>query len=123
MCESHHHHEGHECGCHEGHGHHEGDCGCGGHGHGEHEEGCGCEGHHGHHPEHQHHGPGYFAGHQGSCCHGRGEWSFGFHRHFRSGAERISELEAYLKELEAEAQGVREHVDALRSTRAQPGAE
>lgn len=114
MCGSHHHDE--ECGCYEGHGHHEGDCGCGGHGHRAHEEGCGCGGHHSHHPEHHHHGHGYFAGrHGGCCCHGWHGGGFGFHRHFWSDAERISELEVYLKELEAEAQGVREHLAGLRS--------
>ena len=103
MCGSHHHHdEGHGCGCHEGHGHHEGDRGWGGHEGGEREEGCGCGGHHEH-------------GHYGCGCRGEGP-GFGLRRHFQSRAEQIEELEAYLKELEAEAQGVRGHLEDFRST-------
>jgi hypothetical protein len=39
---------------------------------------------------------------------------FGFRRRFRTRQERIGELEGYLKELEAEAQGVREALEDLR---------
>lgn len=59
------------------------------------------------------------------CC-----WEFGpfgyhahiwfghgpFHRHFRTRAEQIAELEAYLKELEAEVQAVKERIEELRKT-------
>ncbi|MBI4492854.1 MAG: hypothetical protein HY690_08695 [Chloroflexi bacterium] len=38
----------------------------------------------------------------------------GFQRRFRTREERIAELEAYLRELEAEAQGVREALEELR---------
>jgi len=52
----------------------------------------------------------------GCCCHSGSEQELGFQRRFRSREERAAELEAYLKELEAEAQGVREALQALRST-------
>jgi hypothetical protein len=106
MCGSHHHDKGHGCGCHEGHGHHEGDCGCGGH--------------HGHQPGYHHHGHGYFSGHHGGCCCQGWGGRFGFQRRFQSQADRIIDLEAYLRELEAEAQGVREHLAGLRSSAQQP---
>jgi len=116
MCGSHHHGEERGCGCHEGHGHHETDCGCGAHGGEEREVGCGCGGHHGYHPGHHHHEHGYLASHQGGCCCQSWGESFGFHRHFPTRPERIARLEAYLKDLEAEVQGVREHLEGLRST-------
>lgn len=72
-------------------GHHEADCGChhGGYGYGAHSHGheCRCQ---------------------------EGEFGRGFGRRFRSRDERVAELEAYLKDLEAEAQGVREALDELR---------
>jgi len=40
----------------------------------------------------------------------------GFRRRFHNRAELIAKLEAYLKDLEAEAQGVREKLEKLRST-------
>lgn len=72
-------------------GRHEADCGChhGGYGHGAH-------------------------GHRHECCCGEGEGAQGFRRRFHGRAERVAGLEAYLKDLEAEAQGVREALDELR---------
>jgi hypothetical protein len=87
MCEGHHHDE--QCGC-EQHGgvpHNEADCGCG----------CGGGHRHG----------------QGDQC-GCGGGGRGFHRRFRSRQEHISELETYLKNLEAEAEGVREALTDLK---------
>ena len=48
------------------------------------------------------------------CCQEPREEGFGFQRHFVSNAETILALEAYLKELENEAQGVREAIAELR---------
>jgi hypothetical protein len=127
MAGSHHHGEECDCGCHEGHGYHESDCGCGGHGGEEREEQCGCGGHHGHHQE-QHHGPHHHdhcscgCHHSPGCrCEGEGR-AYGFQRRFRSRVEQVAELEAYLKELEAEAQGVRERMEELRSGMEKPQA-
>lgn len=113
MCGSHHHGEGHAHAYRECHGRQEGDCGCEGREGGERQESCGCGGHHGDHPgyHHEHHRHG----HNGCGCRGEGH-SFAFRRHFRSRAEQIEELEAYLRALEAEAQGVRGRLEALRST-------
>jgi len=103
MCGGHHH--GAEC--EHGHSHHEGECGCGGHHGGAHDGECGCGGHHSHH------------GHEG--CHQGHDWGwggrcYGFWRRFRSREERLVGLEAYLKELEAEAQGVREALAELQGS-------
>lgn len=66
-----------------------------------------------------HHGPGGAA----SCCcggghhwqYGWGGWHpFGFHRWFSSREEEAAALERYLKELEAEAKGVRERLAEIR---------
>ncbi|MCL4466548.1 MAG: hypothetical protein M1401_04010 [Chloroflexi bacterium] len=86
MCEGHHH--GEQCGCghHGGMAHHETDCGRGGGGH--------------------RHGMGDHCG-----CGGSGR---GFHRRFSSRMERISDLETYLKDLEAEAEGAREALAGLK---------
>jgi hypothetical protein len=110
-CEIHEHHEHHH-GHHEHHdGHHE--CRC------RHHHECRC-------------GQGYQGGqgcesHSRYGCHGdcrcrdRGEGHHacegkrhGFHRRFRSKAERIAELEGYLAELKAEAQAVEERLADLR---------
>lgn len=88
MCEGHDHGEG--CGC-EHHGEsprHEADCGCGGEGH------------------------GHYQGHDCGC--GCGAVGRGFRRRFHGRQEQIAELETYLKELEAEVQGVREAVTDLK---------
>jgi len=85
-----HHHGGHhyghddDCGCHHGHHHH-----------------C-CRGHDGKYHHHHHHG------HHGE------EHLFGFRRQFFSKEDKINALEAYLKELEAEAQAVREHIENIK---------
>lgn len=58
------------------------------------------------------------------CCHGHhrhhGECSceegHGFRRRFVSRAERIAQLEAYLAELQAEAQAVQEEISRLRKS-------
>jgi hypothetical protein len=49
------------------------------------------------------------------CCPDHEEGGFGLKRHFRSKAEMIAALEAYLKELESEAQGVREAIEELKA--------
>jgi len=78
--------------------------------------GAGAAGTTAYHPGHHHHEHGYLASHQGGCCCQSWGESFGFHRHFQTRPERIAGLEAYLKDLEAEVQGVREHLEGLRST-------
>ncbi len=76
-----------------GHGGHGPDCGCGchGHGHGEQRMEHGAHAHAGEHP-------------------------LGLKRHFLSEGERGAALEQYLKDLEGEAQGVRERLAELRGT-------
>jgi hypothetical protein len=117
------HHDAHQdCGCNEHRGRREAEhgCGCGEkHGHDQ-GGGCSCGGHHG-----SHHGSQCSCGchHEGGCCRGGGhcegdhachcERRHGFHRRFQTRDERIAELESYLKELEAEAQGVREAIAGL----------
>lgn len=72
-------------------GHYEADCGChhGGLGHGVH-------------------------GHPYACCCGEEGGAQAFRRRFRGRDERVAEMEAYLRDLEAEAQGVREEIKRLR---------
>ena len=99
------------CGCEHGSGGY-GSCGCGHHGYrGFTQGGCSCGCHHG-------------GGHGGSCScqggrgHHGGSCSCGsddsprLHRRFFSRQERTGDLEAYLKDLEAEIQGVREALAA-----------
>jgi hypothetical protein len=50
--------------------------------------------------------------HQGCCC--SGGHAFAFHRQFSTREEEAAALEDYLKELEAEAKGVREHLAEIR---------
>ena len=65
-----------------------------------------------------HHGWGEGA----SCCcgcgshwqHGGGRDAFGFHRRFSTREEEAAALKDYLKELEAEAKGVRERLAEIR---------
>jgi hypothetical protein len=57
---------------------------------------------------------GYY-GHGGCCCqpgafHGRP-----FHRHFPSREERIARLEEHLKEIQAEAKAVEEHLAEMKA--------
>ena len=67
---------------------------------------CGHSGHHGRH------------GYGGWCCCGPAAWGSGFPfgRRFPSREERITWLEEYLKELQAEVEAVRERLAALRET-------
>ncbi len=105
---------GDPCGCHhheERHGggeHHEGWCG----GHGHHDRCCCRGGHEGCHGERW----GRCGCHERCCCRGRcGEGKHRrFERRFPSKTEEIAELEAYLAELKAEAQGVEERLGQLR---------
>jgi len=89
----------------EHYGHHHG-----GHHYG-HDDDCGC--HHGHHRHHY-----CCCGHGGEYHHRHGhhgeEHPFGFRRQFFSKEDKINALEAYLKELEAEAQAVREHIENIK---------
>ena len=97
---------------------HETECGCGQHGHGE-KLGMG----YGHGEWREHHGypGGGWGHHSGSCScgchhvggryHGHGVFS---HRHFISKEEIIAKLQEYLNQLQAEAKGVEEHIDALK---------
>ena len=101
------------------------DCGCSGHGqhHGIHfresqvghggDCGCGGQGHHGMHQRWHH--PGYC----GCGCHHEG---MGFHRRFTSREEVISTLEEYLKQLQAEAKGVEDHLAELKKEGESPRA-
>ncbi|MCS7260077.1 MAG: hypothetical protein NZ765_04755 [Anaerolineae bacterium] len=47
------------------------------------------------------------------CCETR---TSGFRRRYRTRAERIADLEAYLADLRAEVQAVEEHLNELRRT-------
>ena len=96
------------------------DCGCGQHGHGEEPE-IG----YGHRERRGHHGYPGRGGiyHGGGCCcgcgchhggemhHGHGEL---MQRRFISKEEVIAKLDEYLKQLQAEARGVEEHLERLR---------
>lgn len=57
---------------------------------------------------HEHRDPHHH--HCGPDCWREGHTPFGFRRHFVSNREVIEALKAYLKELENEAQGVREAI-------------
>lgn len=92
------------------HGHH-GECGCHGGGHGEHHEGCECGGHHGQGCECGCHEGRY--GDECGCHEGDIEIHFG--RRFVTRAERIAGLEAYLKDLQAEAKGVEERIAEMQA--------
>jgi hypothetical protein len=95
------------CGQGQRHQGHHGECGCQESRHGEHHEECegGC-----------HQEPGCECGcHEGrhACECGRHEDSgaeIRFERRFVTRAERIEQLEAYLKDLQSEAKGVEEHI-------------
>ena len=103
MCEGHHGWESASQCCWGG-AHRQQHCGCG------RSSGCDCEGHHG-------------WGGGASCCCGGGHWQHGsccgghpsgFHRRFSTREEEAAALEDYLKELEAEAKGVRERLAEMR---------
>ena len=97
-----------------------------------HETECGCE-QHGHgggpgmghgakwgHPGYwgwgrMHHGGGcYYGCHHGGGMHNGSHFELFGHRRFISKEEIIAHLEEYLKQLQAEAKGVEEHIDALK---------
>lgn len=65
---------------------------------------CGC----GHHA---HAGHGMGGHHHGGCCSGPGV----SRRHFFTQEEIIEHLEEYLKQLQAEAKGVEEHIKRLKN--------
>ena len=98
--------------------HHEIECGCGQHGHGERpgmDYGHGeWRGHHDYlGGGRRHHSRGCCCGchHVGGMYHGHGEF---MQRHFISKEEIITKLQEYLNQLQAEARGVEEHIDALK---------
>ena len=57
-----------------------------------------------------------YHGHGGCCCQAGGFHGRPFHRHFPSREERIARLEAYLKDIQAEAQGIEEHLARTKAT-------
>jgi hypothetical protein len=118
MCTCGHHEQQHDCGCEEHEPQHE--CGCGEHHtrtrHHGCDCGCGCSccaPHRGHHGRCQC-GCGGHHGYAHECCSDSAE-TFGFQRRFATKEEQAAELEAYLKELRAEAQAVEEHIEELRA--------
>ena len=105
MCEGHHGSgSASHCRCGEGHAQHDCDCGS------EHPSECRCGGHHG------------WGGGSQCCCGGEGhsqgscggEHPFGFRRWFSTAEDEATKLEQYLKDLEAEAKGVRERLAELK---------
>jgi hypothetical protein len=97
MCGQGHHSE---CDCHGGshrehHGSHEVECDC----HEEREGECQCN--------------------AGECgCHGDSGDEFHFERRFVTRSERIAQLEAYLEDLQAEAQAVQERIAEMKAVNA-----
>jgi hypothetical protein len=95
------------------------DCGCGGHGHHHGEQhverqesgggACGCGGH-----GHQGQGMNSQWHHGGATCGCHHHGAMGFHRRFVSREEVVSRLEEYLKQLQAEANGVEERIAELK---------
>ena len=73
-----------------------------------------CECQHGHH-QHEPHGRHHDGDHGRCCCRSKGH---GFRRRYLTQEERIRLLEDYLRNLEAEAQGVREHIAEQRKAQA-----
>ena len=89
--------------------HHETECGCGQHGHGEKPD-MG----YGHGGWLRHHGVGYCCScgcHHGGGQHGHGKF---MRRHFISKEEIITQLQEYLKQLQAEAKGTEERINELK---------
>lgn len=94
-------------------------------------EGCGCGRHEQEEQRPQHEGCGCGEHHQAqerahACgCHGQGQracecgqhhgMGMGFRRRFVTREERIAHLQAYLDALRLEAQGVEEHIEALKA--------
>lgn len=95
-----------------GHGkHHHGEYGCRGGRHGEHHEEHGCDCNCGTEPE-------CACGcHEGGCsCHADSESTeIHFERRFVTRAERIAQLEPYLKDLQTEAKAVEERIAELKA--------
>jgi hypothetical protein len=60
------------------------------------------------------HGCGCGGGHSQHGC--SGEHALRFHRRFRSKDDEVTDLEQYLRDLDAEAKGVRERLTELRAT-------
>ncbi len=95
------------------------DCGCGQHG--EHHQGQYQDKAHGHGENwagggYGHHG---MQGQGGGCrCGCHHHENMGFHRRFVSREEIIERLEDYLKQLQAEAKGVEEHIAKLKTEHA-----
>jgi hypothetical protein len=92
-----------ECCCCGGHSQHS--CGCG------HPSGCHCGCHHGSGSASQ---CGCGGGHSQHGC--SGDHALRFHRRFRSRDDEVADLEQYLRDLEAEAKGVRERLAEVRAT-------
>jgi len=62
-----------------------------------------------------HHGFHHYQG-SGHCCCQPGSFQEGvFRRHYSSREERIAQLEEYLKELQAEAKAVEEHLARMKA--------
>ena len=88
---------------------------CCGEGHRQHSYGCG-------HGSECHCGRHHGWGNTSQCCCGGGHSERGccrehpvrFHRQFRSKEDEMADLEQYLKDLEAEANGVRERLAELK---------
>jgi len=98
--------------------HHEIEYGCGQHGH--REKPWMDYGHREWHGHHDYSGGGRSHHSRGCCCgchhvggryHGHGEF---MQRRFMSKEEIITKLQEYLNQLQAEAKGVEEHIDALK---------
>ncbi len=74
----------------------------------EHGHDCCCERHeHHHHHDHRSHGERHH--------HESHRREHRFHRHFATRDERLAEMEAYLRELQAEIKAVEEHIANLRA--------
>ena len=76
------------------------------------EFGCGYHNHHSYHGHHSHERAMHH--HGGGCC----ALSHG-HRRFYTKEEVINHLEEYLKQLQAEAKGVEEHINTLKQADAE----
>ncbi len=101
MCQ-HEHHGGHgDCCCGDGHRHE-----CCGEQHGGHDCGCGDRRGHGGCCEKEHR--------QGQCC-CEGEQNRHFRRRFHTREERLTALEEYLKDLQAEVKAVEEQMVELKA--------
>ncbi len=102
------------CHCHEQHC--GGECDCHRHRHGRHHRECDCECHE-HACECERHGSGHHGHHDGGCDCGEHACECGgkFERRFATRAERIAQLEEYLKDLKAEIQAVEERLAELKA--------